>query len=63
LGGKLSDVVKTRVFVKNIDDWKKIAETHGKRFKNINPANTLVQAKLVGDEYLVEIEAEAIVQE
>jgi len=63
LGGKLSDVVKTRVFVKNIEDWKKIAETHGKRFKNINPANTLVQAKLVGDEYLVEIEAEAIVQE
>ena len=63
LGGKLSDVVKTRVFVKNIEDWRKIAETHGKRFKNINPANTLVQAKLVGDEYLVEIEAEAIVQE
>ena len=63
LGGKLSDVVKTRVFVKNIEDWKKIAETHGKRFKNINPANTLVQAQLVGDEYLVEIEAEAIVQE
>mgnify|MGYP003304921545 FL=1 len=63
MGGKLSDVVKTRVFVKNIEDWKKIAETHGKRFKNINPANTLVQAQLVGDEYLVEIEAEAIVHE
>jgi len=63
LGGKLSDIVRTRVFVKNIEDWKKIAETHGKRFKDINPANTLVQAKLVGDEYLVEIEAEAIVKE
>ena len=50
-----------RVFVKNIEDWKKIAETHGKRFKNINPANTLVQAQLVGDEYLVEIEAEAVI--
>ena len=49
-------------FVLYIEDWKKIAETHGKRFKNINPANTLVQAQLVGDEYLVEIEAEAIVQ-
>src|SRR6056300_1480451 len=63
LGGKLSDIVRTRVFVKNIEDWKKIAETHGKRFKDINPANTLVQPKLVGDEYLVEIEAEAIVKE
>ena len=63
LGGKLSDIVRTRVFVKHIEDWKKIAETHGKRFKDINPANTLVQAKLVGDEYLVEIEAEAIVKE
>ena len=63
LGGKLSDVVKTRVFVKNIEDWKDIAETHGKRFKGINPANTLVQAKLVGEEYLVEIEAEAIIKD
>ena len=63
LGGKLSDVVSTRVFVKNIEDWKKIAETHGKRFKGINPANTLVQAKLVGEEYLVEIEAEAIIKD
>ena len=63
LGGKLEDVVRTRVFVKNINDWKKVAETHGRRFKDINPANTLVQANLVGDDYLVEIEAEAILSE
>jgi len=63
LGGRLEDVVRTRIFVKNINDWKKIAETHGRRFKDINPANTLVQANLVGDDYLVEIEAEAIVSE
>ena len=63
LGGRLEDVVRTRVFVKNINDWKKIAETHGRRFKDINPANTLVQANLVGDDYLVEIEAEAILNE
>jgi enamine deaminase RidA (YjgF/YER057c/UK114 family) len=42
---------------------KKVAETHGRRFKDINPANTLVQANLVGDDYLVEIEAEAILSE
>ena len=63
LGGRLEDVVRTRVFVKNINDWQKIAETHGRRFKDINPANTLVQANLVGDDYLVEIEAEAILNE
>lgn len=63
LGGRLEDVVRTRVFVKNINDWKKVAETHGRRFKDINPANTLVQANLVGDDYLVEIEAEAILSE
>ena len=61
LGGRLEDVVRTRVFVKNIRDWQKVAETHGKRFRDINPANTLVQANLVGDDYLVEIEAEAII--
>ena len=63
LGGRLEDVVRTRVFVKNIRDWQKVAETHGKRFRDINPANTLVQANLVGDDYLVEIEAEAIINE
>ena len=62
LGGSLSDIVRTRIFVKNMDDWKDIAETHGKRFKEINPANTLVQANLVGEDYLVEIEAEAIIE-
>lgn len=61
LGGQLNDIVRTRIFVKNIDDWKSIAEAHGKRFKGINPANTLVQADLVGEHYLVEIEADAII--
>ena len=56
------NIVRTRIFVKNMDDWKDVAETHGKRFKEINPANTLVQANLVGEDYLVEIEAEAIIE-
>ena len=60
LGGTLKDVVRTRVFVNDINDWESVARAHGHRFKNIDPANTLVQAKLVGDGYLVEIEAEAI---
>ncbi|MFT6480093.1 MAG: aryl-alcohol dehydrogenase-like predicted oxidoreductase/enamine deaminase RidA [Spirosomataceae bacterium] len=62
-GGKLSDVVRTRIFVNNLNDWEPVARAHGERFARINPANTLVQAQLVGDGYLVEIEAEAVVRD
>jgi aryl-alcohol dehydrogenase-like predicted oxidoreductase/enamine deaminase RidA (YjgF/YER057c/UK114 family) len=59
LGATLADVVRTRVYVRNVADWEPIARAHGARFGAIQPANTLVGADLVGDEYLVEIEAEA----
>lgn len=61
LGGKLEDVVRTRIFVRNLEDWEVVARAHGARFRHIRPANTLVQAALVGAEYLVEIEAEAVI--
>jgi aryl-alcohol dehydrogenase-like predicted oxidoreductase/enamine deaminase RidA (YjgF/YER057c/UK114 family) len=63
LGGSLQDVVRTRVFVPRIGDWEAVARVHGARFAGIMPANTLVGAPLVGDEYLVEIEAEAEIDE
>ena len=61
LGGELSDVVRTRVFVSSIANWEAVARVHGEFFGAIRPANTLVEAKLVGPEYLVEIEAVAVV--
>ncbi len=61
LGGTLADVVRTRIFIARMEDWEKVAQVHGERFGKIRPANTLVRADLVGSEFLVEIEAEAVV--
>jgi enamine deaminase RidA (YjgF/YER057c/UK114 family) len=61
LGGRLQDVVRTRIYLTHADDWKRVSEVHGKYFGDIRPANTLVQAgALIGEGYLVEIEAEAM---
>ena len=61
LGGSIDDVVRTRIFIRNMDDWEPISRVHGQRFGDVQPANTLVRAELVGDEYLVEMEADAVV--
>lgn len=61
LGGRLEDVVRTRIFVRDLSDWEPVARAHGQRFAAIRPANTLVEARLVGDDYRVEIEAEAVI--
>jgi enamine deaminase RidA (YjgF/YER057c/UK114 family) len=61
LGGTMADVVRTRIFLRDVDQWQAVAEVHGRRFADVRPANTLVEAaRLVGD-YEVEIEAEAVV--
>jgi len=61
LGASLKDIVRTRIFIKNMNDWEPLARVHGERFKEIMPANTMVQARLIGEEYLVEMEADAVV--
>jgi enamine deaminase RidA (YjgF/YER057c/UK114 family) len=63
LGASLEDVVRTRIFVRHLSDWETVARAHGERFAGILPANTLIQADLVGDEYLLEMEADAIVDQ
>ncbi len=61
LGGRLQDVIRTRLYVRHLADWEAVARAHGERFRGIQPANTLVQTGLVGEEYLVEMEVEAVV--
>lgn len=61
LGGTLGDVVRTRIFLSDERHWEPVARIHGRYFGEVRPANTLVEVgRLVGD-YLVEIEAEAVV--
>jgi aryl-alcohol dehydrogenase-like predicted oxidoreductase/enamine deaminase RidA (YjgF/YER057c/UK114 family) len=62
LGGTLDDIVRTRVFVSRMSHWEAVAAVHGERLGHVQPANTLVEAALVGDQFLVEIEAEAVVE-
>jgi enamine deaminase RidA (YjgF/YER057c/UK114 family) len=62
LGGRLEDVVRTRVYLRNAADCAAVSAVHGRFFGDIRPANTLVEVSaLIGDGYLVEIDAEAVV--
>ncbi len=61
LGGRLEDVVRTRIYLSDPGDWEAVSRAHGRRFGHIRPANTLVHAGIIGPEYRVEMEAEAVV--
>jgi enamine deaminase RidA (YjgF/YER057c/UK114 family) len=62
-GASLEDVIRTRCFFTRQSDWEAIGRAHGEAFGNIRPASTMAIVKgLIDDEWLVEIEADAIVQ-
>ena len=64
LGGKLSDVLRTRILLTHIEDWEQVGAVHGEFFGSIRPANTIMQVvRFIDPDWLVEIEAHAIVED
>lgn len=62
LGGKCSDIVRTRIFLTDIQKWQEVGEVHSEFFDQVRPASTMVQiSRLIDDAIFVEIEADAIV--
>jgi enamine deaminase RidA (YjgF/YER057c/UK114 family) len=63
-GASLKDVVRTRTLLTRIEDWQAVAAVHGEFFRDIRPANTIMQVvRFIDPEWLVEMEADAVVDD
>jgi enamine deaminase RidA (YjgF/YER057c/UK114 family) len=63
LGGRLSDVTRTRILLTHIEDWEQVATVHGEFFRSTRPASTIMQVvRFLDPDWLVEIEADAVVE-
>jgi len=60
----MSDVIRTRILLTRIEDWETVALVHGEFFADIRPANTIMQVvRFIDPDWLIEIEADAIIEE
>jgi enamine deaminase RidA (YjgF/YER057c/UK114 family) len=63
-GSSLKDVIRTRMFVTDISRWQEYGRAHGEFFKQIRPCTSMIEVKgLIGPEYLIEIEATAVISD
>ena len=63
-GGRLEDVIRTRIYLKDITLWEQAAKAHGEYFSEIRPASTFVEIKgLIKPDWLVEMEADCVVSD
>ena len=63
-GSKMSDVIRTRMYLTDINDWETVARVHGDIFSDIKPVSTLVEVSgLIDEELLIEIEVSAVVSD